>query len=96
VILFSRVTDLFVLNLEPWSSAYATELKSLFQNLVSNSIKFRKPGITPVLHIEAFQTNGYWQFSVHDNGIASKSSTRKGSLLFFNAYTTGQPTKVRA
>jgi len=51
------------------SNAFPTELKSLFQNLVSNSIKFRKPGITPVLHIEALQTNGYWQFSVHDNGI---------------------------
>jgi PAS domain S-box-containing protein len=51
------------------SNAYPTELKSLFQNLVSNSIKFRKPGITPVLHIDAKQTNGYWQFSVKDNGI---------------------------
>jgi PAS domain S-box-containing protein len=51
------------------NSAYPTELKSLFQNLVSNSIKFRKPGITPVLHIEAKQANGFWQFSVKDNGI---------------------------
>jgi signal transduction histidine kinase len=45
-------------------NAYPAELKSLFQNLLSNSIKFRKPGIRPVLHIDAKQTNGYWQCTV--------------------------------
>ncbi|OQP57822.1 hypothetical protein A3860_09360 [Niastella vici] len=51
------------------NNVFPTELKSLFQNLISNSIKFRKPGVTPALFIDALQTNGYWQFSVKDNGI---------------------------
>jgi signal transduction histidine kinase len=49
--------------------AYPSELKSLFQNLVSNSIKFRKPGIPPQVNIEALPLNGSWQFAVRDNGI---------------------------
>jgi len=64
-------------------SAYATELKSLFQNLVSNSIKFRKPGITPVIHIDAKQTNGFWQFSVKDNGIGIEDQYLERIFVIF-------------
>jgi PAS domain S-box-containing protein len=70
------------------SSAYPTELKSLFQNLVSNSIKFKKPGITPVVHIEAFQTNGYWQFSVHDNGIGIEDQYQERIFIIFQRLHT--------
>ena len=64
-------------------NAYATELKSLFQNLVSNSIKFRKPGITPVLHIEAKQVNGFWLFSVKDNGIGIEDQYLERIFVIF-------------
>jgi light-regulated signal transduction histidine kinase (bacteriophytochrome) len=64
-------------------NAYPTELKSLFQNLVSNSIKFRKPGITPVLHIDAKQTNGFWQFSVKDNGIGIEDQYLERIFVIF-------------
>jgi PAS domain S-box-containing protein len=53
----------------PVIDAYPTELKLLFQNLVSNSIKFRKPGEPPVVEINAYKDNGYWKFSFRDNGI---------------------------
>jgi PAS domain S-box-containing protein len=56
-------------NLPVITHAFPTELKSLFQNLLSNSIKFRKPEVEPELNIHAQQTNGYWQFAVSDNGI---------------------------
>jgi PAS domain S-box-containing protein len=64
-------------------NAYPTELKSLFQNLVSNSIKFRKPGITPELHIDAKQINGYWQFSVKDNGIGIEDQYLERIFVIF-------------
>jgi PAS domain S-box-containing protein len=64
-------------------NAYPTELKSLFQNLVSNSIKFRKPGITPVLHIEAKQANGFWLFSVKDNGIGIEDQYLERIFVIF-------------
>ncbi len=53
----------------PVIHAYPTELKLLFQNLITNSIKFHKPGLTPVVAIRSEKENGHWKFSVRDNGI---------------------------
>jgi len=46
-----------------------TELRLVFQNLISNAIKFRKQASDPVVHISAVSKNNEWLFSVHDNGI---------------------------
>jgi two-component system, sensor histidine kinase len=53
----------------PTVNGFPTELKLLFQNLITNSIKFRRPGVTPQIQIEAQKEGGYWQFSFSDNGI---------------------------
>jgi light-regulated signal transduction histidine kinase (bacteriophytochrome) len=53
----------------PLIDAYPTELKLLFQNLVSNSIKFRRPSVPPVIDIKAVKENGSWTFAFQDNGI---------------------------
>ena len=43
-------------------------LQQIFQNLVSNAIKYRGPQ-PPRVHIGAVHRNGAWEFSVRDNGI---------------------------
>ncbi|AXY73982.1 PAS domain S-box protein [Paraflavitalea soli] len=53
----------------PLLDGFPTELKLLFQNLVSNSIKFRRPGEPPVVEINSQKNNGTWEFSISDNGI---------------------------
>jgi PAS domain S-box-containing protein len=53
----------------PVVPAFPTELKLLFQNLISNSIKFRKQGTKPCVKVGVEKMNGYWQFAVQDNGI---------------------------
>lgn len=53
----------------PVLDGFPTELKLLFQNLVSNSIKFRRPDVPPVVEINAAKNDGEWEFSVRDNGI---------------------------
>ncbi len=47
---------------------YKTELRLLFQNLISNAIKFKKPGEKPVVRISATKKDE-WTFAVTDNGI---------------------------
>lgn len=60
-----------VINIHPLPviSGYATEMKQLFQNLLSNSLKFRKRGEPPVITISVIPREDYWQFSITDNGI---------------------------
>jgi chemotaxis family two-component system sensor kinase Cph1 len=48
--------------------ADASQLAHLFQNLISNAIKFRTPQ-PPVIHINARWIEDRWLFSVKDNGI---------------------------
>jgi two-component system, chemotaxis family, sensor kinase Cph1 len=45
------------------------QLQMVFQNLISNAIKFRKPDVPPEIHISAQKQDGMVQFSVADNGI---------------------------
>ena len=67
----------------PVIDAFPTELKLLFQNLVSNSIKFRKPGEPPVVEINAFKDNGYWKFSFRDNGIGIEPQYQDRIFVIF-------------
>ena len=52
----------------PTVMADATQLNSLFQNLIGNAIKFRSAE-TPRIHISAERNGDEWLFSVRDNGI---------------------------
>lgn len=44
-------------------------IRQLFQNLISNSIKYSKKDTSPIIHITYTEDEKYWQFSVSDNGI---------------------------
>ena len=46
----------------------AVQLAQLFQNLISNGIKFRREE-TPHVHVSAEKKDDEWVFSVRDNGI---------------------------
>lgn len=47
----------------------ATQLGMLWQNLLSNSLKFRAPDRRPVIHIGVTRDGDVWEFAVSDNGI---------------------------
>ncbi len=44
-------------------------LQYVFQNLISNAIKYRRPGVPPEIHISAAFEDGQWLFAVRDNGM---------------------------
>jgi chemotaxis family two-component system sensor kinase Cph1 len=52
----------------PRVEADSGQLAQLFQNLVSNAIKFHGQA-PPRIHVGVSHANGEWLFSVHDNGI---------------------------
>lgn len=53
----------------PYIKGYEVEIRQLFQNLISNAIKFKKKDISPLIKIEASETEDKWKFAVSDNGI---------------------------
>lgn len=53
----------------PVVKGYEVELKQLFQNLISNGLKFRKKDVPPQIEIKVIDKPEYWLFSVADNGI---------------------------
>jgi len=46
-----------------------TDISYLFQNLISNSIKFRKKDSQPIINITAQERDNGWLFAIADNGI---------------------------
>jgi light-regulated signal transduction histidine kinase (bacteriophytochrome) len=52
----------------PTVQADRTQLLQVFQNLISNAIKYRSQR-TPKIHVGAEDTGAEWLFNVRDNGI---------------------------
>jgi signal transduction histidine kinase len=44
-------------------------LQQVFQNLLSNAMKYRDPSRKPRIHISALRSDSSWLFEVRDNGI---------------------------
>jgi PAS domain S-box-containing protein len=57
----------------PSLNAYEIEMRQLFQNLLTNAIKFRKKDTPPNVWISAKKVDERWEFSVTDNGIGIAS-----------------------
>ncbi len=53
----------------PTVRADATLLTQLFQNLISNGVKFSRDGHLARVHVGSRECDGHWHFSVRDNGI---------------------------
>ena len=53
----------------PVIRGYETYIRLLFQNLISNAIKFKKENGLPEIKISCSETQKEWMFSVTDNGI---------------------------
>ena len=53
----------------PIVAADHVQLVQLFQNLISNAIKFAKKHTQPEIRISSEKINGKWKFSVSDKGI---------------------------
>jgi PAS domain S-box-containing protein len=53
----------------PTLTCDASQMTQVFQNLIGNAVKFRKPDQAPVVRVSASREDGAWRLSVADNGI---------------------------
>lgn len=72
----------------PKIKAYEIELRLLFQNLLSNSLKYIAKDRTPEIRISAYPEGDYWIFSFLDNGIGISEEDQKTIFTIFNRVRT--------
>jgi PAS domain S-box-containing protein len=72
----------------PVIRAYPTEMKQLFQNLITNAIKFRKKDVPPRVEISAEQADAHWKFTVKDNGIGIEEKHKERVFVIFQRLHT--------
>ncbi|MFP5042704.1 PAS domain S-box protein [Parasediminibacterium sp. JCM 36343] len=53
----------------PIIHAVKTQMMQIFQNLISNAIKYQKVAVPPHIVIDAIEKEQEWEFSVKDDGI---------------------------
>jgi signal transduction histidine kinase len=58
-------------------------LTTLFINLIGNSLKFRRPGVPPVIRVSAEQVDEEWRITVRDNGIGIESEFADKVFVIF-------------
>ncbi len=70
---------------------YLSAIKSLFQNLISNAVKFRKKDVHPIIYISAEVRHNEWFFIVRDNGIGiDKKYYDKLFVIFQRLHTKAE------
>jgi light-regulated signal transduction histidine kinase (bacteriophytochrome) len=60
-----------------------SEMMQLFQNLIANSIKFRKPSIVPEIKITSSDEGDNYLISLNDNGIGIKKEFQERVFAIF-------------
>jgi len=72
----------------PQMMAYETELRLLFQNLISNALKYRKKDTNPSIRISTFSDDEYQTFAIADNGIGIKEDDLEAIFKIFGRVPT--------
>ncbi|MDX1752581.1 MAG: chemotaxis protein CheB [Salinimicrobium sediminis] len=63
---------------------YEVELRLLFQNLISNAIKYTPKDRNPEVRISAYKEGEYWLFSIVDNGMGIAKEDQAKIFTIFN------------
>lgn len=72
----------------PSVMGHSALLAQVFQNLIANAEKFRRPGVTPAVHISAQRHQGNWVVSVSDNGIGIEAEFFERIFVIFQRLHT--------
>lgn len=73
----------------PSINANFTQMLQLFQNLIANGIKYNQSEF-PTITIDFEEINGFYQFSVKDNGIGIEKEYQEGVFTIFRRLHTQQ------
>ena len=72
-----------LINIQPLPTLESYDLKSVFQNLIVNAIKFRKKDHVPVVTISAIEKAKEYLFTINDNGIGIEKEYYNRIFIIF-------------
>ncbi len=72
----------------PKIRAFEVELRLLFQNLLSNALKYTSQDRKPEIRISAYPEGKFWIFSIMDNGIGISEEDQQNIFTIFNRAPT--------
>ena len=73
----------------PTVAGDAGQLEQLFQNLIANALKFRRPGVAARVEVSAARRpEGGWAFTVRDNGIGFEQQFAEQIFVVFQRLHT--------
>ncbi|WP_194973083.1 PAS domain-containing protein [Aquiflexum lacus] len=53
----------------PVINSQKSQLRQVFQNIISNAIKYRQKGLNPIIELKIEEAKDQWHFIISDNGI---------------------------
>ncbi len=68
-VMIKKSDAIFEVQTLPTLTVYEFQIRQIFQNLITNAIKFSKKDVQPKITISAIKMDKKWKFSVSDNGI---------------------------
>lgn len=67
----------------PIIKGHRTEMRLLFQNLLSNALKFRRKNTSPVINVSCSDQRRNWEFCISDNGIGIPAKNKTQIFKIF-------------
>jgi signal transduction histidine kinase len=67
----------------PTVAGDSTQLGILFQNLISNAVKFREPAGQSQVHVTAARDGDWWSLAISDNGIGVRPEHAEKVFVMF-------------
>jgi PAS domain S-box-containing protein len=67
----------------PTIKCYSLPIQLLFQNLISNALKFTRPNVPPEIHVSSLDKGDFWEIKISDNGIGIAEEHQKRVFAIF-------------
>lgn len=67
----------------PKIQGHTSLILQVFQNIISNAIKFKRPEIDPIIKVDCTETTTHYTFKIEDNGIGIQKKDQKKIFQLF-------------
>jgi len=67
----------------PSLEAHRSLILQVFQNIISNGLKFRRKGVPPIIQVNGKETETEYYFEISDNGIGIKEENKASVFKIF-------------